>query len=110
MLRDMLNLTNAVKVRRVIEISDGYGATSTTTTLTTLARCNIWQPGSGDATMSDKITKTSTHVLALEYGAYTFTDDDREVIFGGDTYEITGHSDNVANRDELLLVGLKWLS
>lgn len=110
MLRHLLNIKNGVVIRKIVEASDGYGATSTTTTLTTLTRANIWSVGSGDTTISDKITKNSTHVLALMYGEYTFTDSDRECTYGGNTYEITGHADNVAERNELLLVGLKWLS
>jgi hypothetical protein len=110
MLRDLLNIENEVQIRRITETSDGMGGLTTSTSLTTIARCNIWQPGSGDTTISDKITKTSSHVMALEHGEYSFTDDDREVIYNGNTYKITGHSDNVANRNELLLVGLQWLS
>ena len=109
-IRSMLNLRNAVQIRTVTETSDGMGGLSASSSYTTLARASLWAPGSGDSLISDKITKTSTHVLALEYGAYSFTDDDREVIFGGNTYKLTGHADNVANRDKLLLVGLQWLT
>jgi hypothetical protein len=110
MLSNMLNLRNVVKIRRITETQDGFGGVSTSSSLTTLARCNIWQPSATDATISDKVTKYSTHVLALEQGTYTFTDADRELTYNGNTYEITGHSDNVANRGKLLIVGLKFLS
>lgn len=110
MLLNMLNLRNVVKIKRITESYDGLGGMSGSSSLTTLARCNIWQPSSTDATISDKVTKYSTHVLALEQGAYTFIDADRELTYNGNTYEITGHSDNVANRGKLLIVGLKWLS
>jgi hypothetical protein len=110
MIRPLLNLKNKVQVRRITETSDGYGALSSSSSITTLARAAIWQPGSSDVTISDKVTKNSSHVLVIEYGAYSFTDDDREVEFGGHTYEITGHSDNVMNRDEILVVGLQWLT
>lgn len=110
MLGALLNIKNSVQIRRITESSDGMGGLTTSTSLTTIARCNIWQPGGGDTTISDKITKTSSHVMALEHGEYTFTDNDREVLYNGSTYEITGHSDNVANRNELVLVGLQWLS
>jgi hypothetical protein len=109
MLRSLLNL-RGVQVRKIVETSDGFGGLSSATTITTLARANIWQPGSGDITVSDKITKSSSHVLALEYGAYDFSDDDREVLYDGNTYQITGHADNVASRDELLIVGLTRLT
>jgi len=110
MLRSLLNLKNKVQIRRRTETYDGYGGTSSSTSLTTIARASIWQPGSNNVTISDKITKTSTHVLAMEYGAYTFTDSDYEVVYNGQNYKITGHSDNVAERDELLIVGLERLS
>jgi hypothetical protein len=110
MLRSLLNLRNAAQVRRIVEVSDGFGGLSQSTIITTIGRCSIWQPGSGDATLSDKITKTSTHILAMEWGYYSFNDTDREVIYNGHTYNITGHSDNVAERGELLLVGLAWQS
>ena len=110
MLTALLNLKNAVQIRRITEASDGMGGTSTSTSLTTIARASIWQPGTGNSPISDKITKSSTHVLAMRPSEYTFTDDDREVIYGGNTYRITGHPDNVATRGELLIVGLEWLS
>jgi len=110
MLTALLNLKNAVQIRRITETSDGMGGTSTSTTLTTISRASIWQPGTGNSPIGDKITKSSTHVLAMRPSEYTFTDDDREVIYGGNTYRITGHPDNVATRGELLIVGLEWLS
>ena len=109
MLKSLLNLTT-VQIRKITETSDGYGGLTTSTTLTTLSRANIWQPGSGDATISDKIAKTSTHVLACLYGEYTFTDQDRECIYNGTTYKITGHADNVANRNDFIVVGLERLT
>jgi hypothetical protein len=110
MLRSLLNLKNTVQIRRITEASDGLGGLSTSTTLTTLSRANIWQPGGGDSTISDKITKISTHVLAMLADEYTFTDSDRECIYNGITYKITGHADNVASRNELVIVGLERLS
>ena len=110
MLRDLLNLENLVQIRRITETYDGYGATTTSTTLTTISRTNIWQASSNDARLSDKITSISTHVLAMEYGEYAFTDSDREVIYNSETYEIVGHDDDVGNRRELCIVGLKRTS
>jgi hypothetical protein len=109
-VRNMLNLRNAVQVRTVVETSDGMGGLSAASSYTTLARASLWCPSSNDSWISDKITKISSHVLALEYEAYTFTDNDREILFNGNTYKITGHADNVGNRDELIIVGLQWLS
>lgn len=109
-IKAMLNLTNAVTVNRVTLSSDGMGGFTSTTASTILSYANIWQPSSNDRLVSDKLTSISTHVLALEYGAYTFTDDDQTVTYGGNTYQIKGHDDNVANRDELVIVGLERLS
>ena len=72
--------------------------------------CNIWQPGSADVTISDKVTSISTHVIAMLTGEYTFTDADREIIYDSTTYRITGHPDDIANRGKLLIVGLERLS
>jgi hypothetical protein len=109
MLASLLNLST-VQVRRITEAQDGMGGVTTATTITTLTRANIWQPSSNDRFVSDKIAAASTHVLALEYGEYTFTDADQEVIYDSNTYRITGHADNVANRNELVIVGLERLS
>lgn len=109
MLRGMLNLINAVVINRITETSDGMGGTSTTTSTVTIPRASIWQTSQGDRTISDKIAKTSSHVLAMEYGAHAFTPQDRTVSYNGNTYTITGNYDNVAERGELLLVGLQWI-
>ena len=106
----MLNLKNTVQIRKITETYDGYGGTTTSTTLTTITACNIWQPGSSDVTISDKVTSISTHVLAMLPGEYTFTDSDREVIYNSITYKITGHPDDVANRGGLMIVGLERMS
>ena len=110
MIRDMLNLKNAVQIRRITETSDGIGGLSSSTSLTTISRANIWQPGSSTNQISDKLTKISSHVMAMLYGEYTFTDADREVIYAGNTYQIVGRDDNVANRNELVIVGLERLT
>ena len=109
MLSSMLNLTS-VQVRKLTETPDGFGGLSTATTLTTLSRANIWQPGSNNALISDKIAAVSTHVLALLYGEYTFTDADQEVIYDSVTYRVTGKPDNVANRNQLVVVGLELIT
>ena len=109
-IRSMLNLKDAVQIRRMVETSDGMGGVTTATTITTLSRASIWQPGSSTVAISDKLTKVSTDILALEYGAYTFDDTDRECIYAGKTYKIMGHDDDVASRGELTIVGLERTS
>jgi hypothetical protein len=106
----MLNLRNAVQIRRLTETVDGFGGLSTSSTITTISQCNIWQPGGNDVTLSDKITSISTHVLAMLPDEYVFTDADREIIYGSITYKITGHPDDVANRGGLMIVGLERMT
>ena len=109
MVATMLNLSG-VKIRRIVEASDGYGATTTSTTLTTLSRASIWQPGAGAQYISDKMANVSTHVLALLANEYNFTQNDREVTYNGDTYKITGRPDDVANRGKIVIVGLERIT
>lgn len=106
----MLNLRNAVQIRRITESYDGFGGMSTSSTITTISMCNIWQASGNDITISDKITSISTHVLAMLPDEYVFTDADREIIYGSITYKITGHPDDVANRGGLLIVGLERMT
>jgi hypothetical protein len=109
MIATMLNL-RGVKIRRITETSDGYGSTTTATVITTLSRASIWQPGAGTQYISDKMARVSSHVLAMLPDEYTFTDNDREVIYGGQTYKITGHDDDVANRSKIKIIGLERIS
>jgi len=109
MLKSLLNL-KSITVNRETITSDGFGGTSAATSAYTLPLGSIWLASTIDATISDKITKDSTHVLATYYGAHTFTDLDKEIVYNGITYIITGHADNVANRNDLIIVGLKKLS
>ena len=109
MIRDVLNLT-AVQVARETLSTDGMGGTSATTTLTTLSRSAIWQNGGNTALLSDKLAKTSSHVLALETGTYAWADTDRYVVYGSNTYEIIGRADDILNKSELTVVGLELIT
>ena len=109
-LRDMLNIVSGVTVNRRVVTPDGQGGSTTTTTITTLTRASIWQPGSNNTLISDKIARYSSHVLAIETDEYTFTDNDADIGYGGHTYKITGHPDEVVNRGELTIVGLEYIS
>jgi len=109
MLRDMLTLTT-VQVQRDTITPDGMGGSTTTSVLTTLSRSQIWQAGNSNPFISDKITNASTHVLAIETGAYTFIDDDAFIIHGSTTYKTVGHADDVAQQGEITILGLEWFS
>jgi hypothetical protein len=109
MLRDMLDLTT-VQVSRETVTPDGMGGVTTATTAQTLLRAAIWQAGTGNRWMSDRLTRASTHVLAVEPAAYVWTQDDRAVIYGGATYKIIGRPDNIMGKDEILIVPLELQS
>ena len=110
MYSQMLNLHDAVQVRRIAESSDGFGATSTSTTLTTLSRAGIWQVSARDNYLSDKIYKASTHVLALLPAEYTFNDNDAEVLYDSKTFRLTGHEDDVCQYGKVKIIGMERLS
>jgi hypothetical protein len=106
-LRNALNLINAVTITRETISNDGYGNTSTVATTTTVARASIWQPGSNSRLLSDKIAKESTDVLAFEVGDYGILNTDAYATYAGKTYQLTGIPDDVANRGQLMVVGMK---
>ena len=106
----MLNIKNAVQIRKVVESPDGFGATTTATTITTLSKASIWQVSARDSFLSDKIYKSSTHVLALLPAEYTFTDDDEQVLYNGATYELTGHEDDVCYYGKVKVIGMSRLT
>lgn len=105
MLRDMLTLTG-VQVRRLTETTDGMGGLSTVSVITTLSRCQIWGVNSFNRYLSDKVTRASSHVLAIETGEYTFNDFDMQVLNGTNTYTVTGHADDISHQGELTIIGL----
>ena len=107
-IRPWLNLTT-VQVGRATETADGMGATSVSTVLTTLSRAAIWQAGSGDRFLSDKDAQVSTHVLVVETGDYTWASTDTTIVYGGNTYNIVGIPDDVANLDRITSMGLELI-
>lgn len=110
MYSQMLNIKNSVQIRKIVESSDGYGATTTATSITTLTRASIWQVSARDSYLSDKIYKASTHVLALLPDEYTFTDDDAEVLYDSKTFQLTGHEDDVCEFGKVKVIGMERLS
>lgn len=100
-----LNLTT-VQVGRVTETADGKGAMTATTVLTTLSRAALWMAGSGDRTLSDKVAQGSSHILAHETSAHTWTTTDAIVVYGGGTYSVVGRPDDIFSLGRLTVVGL----
>jgi hypothetical protein len=91
MFRDYLNLVNKVQVVRKTQTSDGMGGYSVTSVLTTLSRAALWKNGIGGREQfyrSGGQINTSSHTLAIEPGTYTFTLDDANVLYNGQTFEI----------------------
>ena len=106
MIRDSLDLTTVQVAREAIS-SDGMGGVSAVTTLTTLGFSQIWQNSGGSGVLSDKISKISSHVLAVETDTYVWTDTDRWVVNGSDRYKVTGRPDDVSHKGDLTVVGLE---
>ena len=106
MLRDMLTLASAVTVVREVAENDGMGGLTVSTTETVLTVAQIWQSGSGRPFISEQIAKSSTHVLAIETGEYSFAGDEK-VSWNGDTFKVVGYADDVANQGEITTIGLE---
>lgn len=108
-LRSLLNLRN-LTISRVNETTDGMGGIVTTTTTATLGYAAIWQTGSNNPYISERIAHESTHMLAFEPQAFTFDVKDAMVTSGGRTFKIIGDVDNVMNKDVLALLPLKVIT
>lgn len=106
-LRDLLNLVNSVSVNKVVETTDGMGGTTSTTTTAILPCAAIWSPSQSASYISDKVARTSSHILVTEFGAYTFTIDDKVITYGSNTYKINGPADDVMNLGEIVVVPLE---
>ena len=105
-IRGMLNLTT-VQIGRKTQSVDGMGGASATTAYTTLPRAAIWQAGSNNALLSDKIARNSTHVLVYETGDYTANTLDDLVSYDSETYRVTGRPDDVKHLGRVTVVGLE---
>ena len=108
--KSMLNLKATVQIRKVTETPDGFGALSTSTSLTTLTKASIWQVSGRDSFLSDKIYKASTHVLALLPAEYEFTFTDEEVLYDGKTFVLTGHENDVCEYGKVKIIGMERLT
>jgi len=106
MIRDALNLRSAVSVIRIAETNDGMGGITTTTSATVLDRAAIWQNGANNPYLAGRVSLESTHVLAHIPSSYSWTVDDRRVVYDGKTYNVKG-SDDVIHKSMLTIVGLE---
>ena len=108
-IKPWLTLTT-VTVGRVTETADGKGAMSSSTVTTTLPRATIWQSGSGDSYLSDKVAQASTHILVCEASARTWTSTDTVVTYDSNAYNVVGRPDDVGNQEQLVVVGLELIT
>jgi hypothetical protein len=108
-LRDLLRLENSVQIARETATADGYGGFTVTTALTTLESAAIWQAGTSARVLSDKIAAASTDVLVTEPTQYTWTTDDKYVVYGSRTYRIVGQPTDVFEYGEVTVVALERL-
>lgn len=107
MLEDFLTLVNStVSIINVVETPDGMGGFSTTSVITGLPKAAIWSPGQSQRYISDKMAKSSSHILVTLPSYYAFSNTDKSITYNSETYKITGF-DNVMELDEIMVVGLE---
>lgn len=115
MFRDYLNLINKVQVVRKTRTSDGMGGHSTISVLTTLSRAALWKNGIGGREQfyrSGGQINSSSHTLAIEPSTYSFTLDDTNVLYAGQTFEIKSGGDpteDVEGKPFFTLVALEYV-
>lgn len=109
MFDDLLEIAG-VQIARKVKTSNGMGGSTTATTLTTLAHnAGMWSPSQSQRYISDKMARTSTHILATRTGDYSFTVQDDSAIVLGKTYKINGPSDDIGLQGEITLTGLELI-
>lgn len=102
---DFLTLKN-VQVNRETHTPDGMGGETITSNSTTLPRAAMWSPSQAARYISDKIARTSTHILVTVPSDYTFNMQDDSIIYNGSEYEINGPSDDIMFRGEICITPL----
>jgi hypothetical protein len=107
MLSDLLNLSG-VQIVRVSTTDDGMGGVATTTsTVTTINKCAIFQNNSGKSFLSDRVSAKSSDVLILLPSIYSWSKDDQQIVNGSKIYNIVGIPDDVMGKGEIEVVGLE---
>lgn len=100
-----LNLRNAVTISRTTESPDGMGGFSSTTASVIISRAALWQVGSNDRYVSDRVAAVSTHLLACRVSDdVLFTD---KIVYNGKTYDVSGEPDDVQQRGKMKIVPLQ---
>ena len=107
MLEDFLTLVNStVSIINKVETTDGMGGFSTTSVITGIPKAAIWSPGQSQRYISDKMAKSSSHILVTLPNYYSFTVNDVQVTYNNETYTITGF-DDVMQLGEIMVIGLE---
>ena len=104
----LLNLRDSVSVIRTTVGSDGYGGGSAATAITVLGKAAIWSLGGRESWISDQMMAISSHVLACRT-----TDDvahEDTVTYDSQTYQVTGHADDIMNMGIVKIVPLKLVN
>jgi len=100
-----LNLRDAVTISRTTEVSDGMGGFTSTTSTVAISRAAIWQVGSNDRYLSDRVAALSTHVLACRVSDDVLSTD--QIVYNGKTYDVAGEPDDVQQRGKVQAVPLQ---
>jgi len=107
MLEDFLTLVNSsVSIINKVDTPDGMGGFSTTSVITGIPKAAIWSPGQSQRYISDKMAKSSSHILVTLPSYYSFTVNDVQVTYNSETYTITGY-DDVMQLGEIEVIGLE---
>lgn len=112
-IADHLNL-RGVTVTRVTTTIDSYGDPVTTSLSTVLSKAAIWSLTqtdrrviNADKVVSDRLTPNHVYTLAIEYGEYNFTIDDKTVTHGSEVFTLVGLPDNISYQGVLVTHGME---
>ena len=112
-IQDHLNL-RGVTVNRVTTTMDAYGDPVATTLSTILSKAAIWSLTqtdrrviNADKVVSDRLTPNHVYTLAIKYGEYDFTIDDKTVEYNGATFTLVGLPDNISYQNVLVTHGME---
>lgn len=108
-LRDHLKLKGVTLSRTTVTI-DSYGNPTETHSSQAIKKAAIWSSSSNDMRISDKIAKSSSHILVVEFGACDFGDSNGTITYGDETFRLIGIPDNVGYEGVLVVHGMERIS
>lgn len=104
-IKDFMTITT-MQVKREVNTPDGMGGLTTVATLTNLSKAALWSPSQSARYISEKMARTSSHILITDPNEYTFNMNDDSILYNGNEYEINGPSDNIMELGEILITPL----